>query len=247
MDARRIFHVVISILGLNFDKLSAPLSIISIYQVATLGFGFYASFYSKFMKFKKLPLDIYFIIDTIQIELLYTLQVILILRFLHKRDLQKRIFEKISHELWSKEKKSNAAEKRFIRNFLVIVFIRIVKINLASGLTESFTKKQMCPELLLASSDFLFQFYITKLIQHVKFIRQNLESGQKFGFCLRERTQILRNFKIKRDIHDRYSLDIFVTIAYNFMQLVIALYFISMRMKFHHLSKPSRELKLGDF
>jgi hypothetical protein len=250
MDTLKIFNIITSILGLNFDQLSAPRLVIVIYQVVTLGFGFHVTFFSLFQTFRMPSTSFYFFTNTIQMEVFYTLQVILVLRAIQMRIFQKTIFGKIS-QLWSEEKKSNEAEKRFIRNFLFIVLIRIMKFVMATGPTKSFAMKQLFPELLIASSDFLFQFYVTKLTQHVKFIRHRLESirelGRQLGFCLGERQQILQNFQIKRDIQKRYSLELFVTIGYNFLQLVICFYFICMRVKFNLLTDPARELSFGSF
>lgn len=240
MGVRKVFLIISNCLGLNFSEKFAPLAVVVFYQIISLGYGFYSSFYKKSVEFGKLTKDIYFIVDIIQGELLFTIQVAITIRAFTMRAFQKELDTKIEN-LWSHKRCSRSGEKKFIGNFFLIILIRIIKIKVATGTSIIFMLKQMFSELSISSSDFLFQLNIGKLTANLKAIRSKLLAGRRFGYCEDEREELLKNFWIKRDIQRRYSFELFATVAFNFAQLIIALYFICMRIKFNRLKTFQRQ------
>lgn len=134
---------------------------------------------------------------------------------------------------------NNELEKRFLCRVLLIVLIRLLKYawDFRNKFTLVFTSQATVTELIYTSNDFIFIYALESLIEHLKLINndaKNARSGNDLKFLKQE---ICHVFSMKRKLMKRYGLDIFITVTYNFILLVIALYWTLMRVYFNLLIK----------
>lgn len=239
MGSIKVFTYVSNILGLNFVDVSASYVFIVIFQVLALAHGFYFSFYQKFSSWHDFPKDIYFVIDTFQLEYIYLLEILFVVRALTKQKIQRRIYKSINFELTLKD---DSSERNTFLCFLLLVSPRLMKLSVAgnSGYFEYMIKPTFS-ELTMASSDLMFIFYISKLTAHLRHIRAIVERKSHSGSFSVEYRKLLANLAVKHEINQRYSLELFLTISYNFLHLIICLYYVFMRIRFNQLKRVSGE------
>jgi hypothetical protein len=182
--------------------------------------------------------DIYFIIDTFQLELLYVFHVIFVIRAIKKRKLQKQISKAIESNL---SVKNDRSEKKMFFGVLYLVLTRVLKFLVSTSAPALvYMTKAMFSELIFATSDLMFVFYISKITAHLRSIKTKLLWKSQSKVFYKEERELLRNFQIKRDIQQRYSFELLLTVSYNFLHLIVSLYYIFMRIRFNLLNSLSR-------
>ena len=98
--------------------------------------------------------------------------------------------------------------------------------------------KMMITELVLVSNDFIFVYFVSSLNSNLQGLKLKLYDNSELISMRTVHEDISRNFETKRDLHMRYSSDLFITIFYNFIQLIIDLYFTCMRIIIHSFETP---------
>lgn len=235
MAVKTCFLFISNILGLNFTNLLAPIKVIIIFQVLAVGYGFYISIYWKISHSKELTKDFYYILDTIQIEVVYVISLIFVLRAFWKRSLQGNILSKMER-ITNCLKNSRESERTFLSFVLLLISSRTLKFLLGRTIVATiYTSKSMFSELIFASSDFMFAFYVMQLR---KCLRSLIDVIQNNNCMITKdlREKLLYLFSIKKDIQSRYAFELFLSISYNFVQLIMSFYWFSMRVKFNRLS-----------
>lgn len=237
MIARKNVFFATNLLGLNFSCIAAPVLWIAIFQSFTIAFGCYLILYVRtyFFVTKLKRVSIYTLIDIFQIELFFFLQIFFTIRAFKKRLVLKDILNDI-HK--NKQAKCSKSGKVFFLNISIIILVRILKI----ASTDSFSSriymtKIMFSELVFAGSDFLFQFCIIEMTESLKEIKVKVlaaKSKQEFRELKRN---ILENFLTKRNLAKYFCVELFLTIMYNYIQLIISLYWTFMRLKFKRLGR----------
>lgn len=239
MEAKKVFTYISNILGLNFVDVPAPYAYIVIFQVCAAFQGFFMTFYWKFSMFDELPKDIYFFIDTFQLEVLYVLHLTFVVRALVKRKLQKKISDTIRFSL---NANNDASEMKMSFGILYLVLSRVLKLAVSVTVPMLiYMTKAMFSELIFATSDLMFVFYISKLTAHLKLLKLKLLRKNLTKTFENEERELLMNFQVKRDIQQRYSLELLLSVFYNFIHLIISLYYIFMRVRFNLLNSVSRK------
>lgn len=242
MKARDIIFTISNLLGLNFYVFVVPKTFIVIFQMFILSFGFYFGLYQKLLNFNTIKLNIYFFTDTLQVELFFAVQIFFLTRAIIKRKLHSKISNNIHFKMI---KSKNKSERKFLTNLLVILVVRISKfVFVKNRAGRIFMLKPVFTELVLSSSDFMFEYYVSLLTANLRYIKNQMNV---VNYATND---FLVNFWAKRDILERYSLELFVSVAYNFLQLIIALYYICMRFKFNFFNtitgmKANKEIQIS--
>lgn len=233
MITTKIFRLVVNLLGLDYSFIFAPVAIMIVYQCTNLGFEFYLIFYDKIVRIGAYKKDVFSLLYIFQVEVLYVLQIVFIVRALCLRKLQGKIFQAVkpvSNEF------SPSEHRRFLRNVLIILTVRFLKMSSQNGSKSLiFLTKTLFSELVFASSDFMFEFYMLNLVRHLKEIKLKMENMKQDEDIEQFKKQLLENFWIKRNIQKRYSMELLSTVIYNFFHLIISLYWVFMRAKFNRL------------
>lgn len=239
MSESKIFLILTNIFSLNFSRFVLPVFFVAILQVFLLIYGFYMliylnlAFYVENMK----HVTIYTIMNIFQVEVFYVLQVIYMLRALTRKKLTKEILDSIFLMNINRKK----IERKFIANFAIIVLVRILKI--LSSFSSFYMIKMMFAEITMATSDFVFEFYTSALIENCKEIKEKLKLAKDKKRIDEIRRKILQNFHLKRKINKRLSVELFMSITYNYFQVIVSFYWFFMRIKFDRLNNLHGEHK----
>lgn len=126
--------------------------------------------------------------------------------------------------------------KLFIR-LLVLLLVRAIKLSIGPTFTNySYALCTMLPELITSMSDFLFAFYVEVLAIKIAKFNTNLRALEMDLDVMKEveaKMKFLHD--IARGICKVYSSRLILTIWFNFIQLVISLFWIFIRIAFNHL------------
>lgn len=87
------------------------------------------------------------------------------------------------------------------------------------------------PEIAFAASGFMFSYLISLLVEDLKKVKAIIKTRNG----LMSIKNVLANLKLNGDVQKRYTTELLISIVYNFVQLVISIYFISMRIIFNQL------------
>lgn len=234
MFAQLLLFFILNIFGLDLSIRVASKELIVISQLFMISFGFYFNIYKKILSFNTIKKDIYFLSDTVQVDVLYTLQLVFVVRSLLNYKLQASISKSLSFKV---------QQRYLIKYFsclIILIIVRVLKFHFVSSPEgREFMMKSTFAELTLSISDFQFEFYISLLIENLRDIKKSLKFDQTNDESLRifnkTRQAVLHNFSVKKNIQRRYSLEVMMTVVYNFLQLLIALYYIFMRAQYHYL------------
>lgn len=153
--------------------------------------------------------------------------------------------KKISHCLKVSEKllKNNKVavrlcQLRLLSRLLVLIVVRGLKLSQSYGFVNiAYALCTMFPELVISMSDYAFAFYVEILTLDIKkfnsWLMMNTISSKNMK-SIEEKLEKFHN--LSREITAIYSSRLIVTILFNFVQLVIALYWIFIRIWFNYMN-----------
>lgn len=232
MLTRKLFSSLSEYLGVNFtSELGFKIFFVfafhfSVILYTTIGWEFSEIRY-RIELFQNI--SIFSFIHLFQHDVFHLLHFIIIFRAFQNRKIQQRI-SNITSSLSSSED-----DFKFLANVSVLFLAQIIKFAFTRTSWRIWHLKLTLALLVLASNDFMFLHFISSMrkdlqrIKHQFFSKTNTMSIKKF------REKIFQNLQFKRDLQRRYSTDLFITVFYNFVQLIVALYFFCMRIMFNHM------------
>lgn len=127
---------------------------------------------------------------------------------------------------------------RLIVRLVILLITRGAKLYLSPHfINVAYCLCTMMPELNASLSDFAFAFYVDSLTSEIKNFNNDLSLIEMNFKTMKEIETKLESFnQTSRGICKLYSKRLMLTIFFNFIQLVIALYWIFIRIAFNHLS-----------
>lgn len=234
MLARKLFLISSELFGVNFRKqFGVKVSFILIFHLSLIIHNFY--YYVNIRFEKKRSVSIFTIISLFQSEVLVILHFVLSFRAFLKQEKQKEISEKIYVKFKVSDSKIDV---KFLLQAVLIVFVRILKIIMSGPVWFTQNIKMISSELVLVSNDFMFVYFVSSLNSNLKNLKSKISDGATKASEREIYQEIFSTFETKRDLDARYSTDLFMTIFYNFVQLIIDLYFSCMRIIFNNFAAP---------
>ena len=230
MLTRKLFFYLSEFLGVNFrSKFGFKVVFILFVHVAFTVDNF------QFIKGYRLQghtaVTIYTLISYFQNETFIFIQVWISVRAFLKRKSKGDIFKAIHSDMKVSDTKSDT---KFLLQVGFLVLVRVLKTIMISNPWKTATMEMMVPELALASNDFMFVYFVSSLKVNLKNLKLELLRKQENS----SRTfydGVFHNLQTKRDLEVLYSTEMFLTIFYNFLQLVIALYFACLKIVFKYI------------
>lgn len=152
--------------------------------------------------------------------------------------------ENIDKILYSVSRKTNSYLKNliwcFIRNCNFMIILKVFRIYLlrADWYNVLFACSIFIPELICYANDYLFIFFINLLTNKIKKLNKSLSSRttiSKSGLLKLKKTS-LKIIEISQKINAFYSKSLCCTIFYNFVSLVLCLYWLFTRIVYNHLN-----------
>ncbi|KAL7017415.1 hypothetical protein ACKWTF_010368 [Chironomus riparius] len=238
MIVRKIFCGLTNCLGLCFHDIKVSLISIFVVQILINIFNILAIFYVPFYKSKRSWYrrhGIYSVIEIYQSIFPYIIQTFLIAKSYLMRNQQKFLSEKLKPKFTQKIGK---CEKNFLIRVLVIILIRITKFIWGRSKTSIiFNSHTTFPELIYSSNDLMFVYYVELLIEYLEYINYKIQMMRTKNDMKIIKREIYEVFVLKRKILERYSMDIFITISFHFLVLIISFYWVIMRLLFNLLKR----------
>lgn len=127
---------------------------------------------------------------------------------------------------------------KLVSRLVVLLVTRGVKLYVGPHFVNTaYALCTMMPELNASLSDFAFAFYVESLTHEINHFNQDLRLSVMDLKKVKEvEKQLEKLQQTSHDICELFSKRLMLTIFFNFIQLVIALYWIFIRIAFNHLS-----------
>lgn len=178
--------------------------------------------------------DIYIIIDRFHKELFIAIQIYFFYRIY--RYSTQRFYENLSkYFIWRFDSKS---QKRLHQRLIIIICVRFIKFVLYFKRAMLNSLITLSAEISLATSDFIFCLFIENLYKRLEILKYqvvNKINPRKFH------KKLINHVEIERKIFKRFSVELFITITYNYFQLIDCSYWIFVRITHKRLRDPVGE------
>jgi len=129
---------------------------------------------------------------------------------------------------------------KLIGRLLILVVVRSIKIYIALDVSPvqrnvAYALCTMLPELVSSMSDFLFVLFIELLTGKIRKFNKNLISSSSSCVVIVQAAREMAQFhETSLHISRYYAPRLLATITFNFLQVVISLYWIFVRVAFNH-------------
>lgn len=236
MKVYKIFCIVSNCLGLNFYDFKAPILLFLFFQCFAQSVDIFTVFYYPYFMGPESWYSghgIYSVTQIYQSILPFIIQNFFVIKAFLMRNRQKYLSEKLRPNFTQIIGK---CEKNFLYRVFFISFVRTVKFLWSPEEHSAiFNSHTAFPELIYSSNDLMFVYYVDLLIEYLDFIncKAQMVRTQKDMVIIKRR--ICEIFYLKRKILERYSIDIFITVTYNFILTIISFYWVIMRLIFRDL------------
>lgn len=176
--------------------------------------------------------NIYMATNVYQMWLPFLIQNLLIFRTFKRRKKQEKIWMELRPKF---TQKADICEKRFLIRVLIIFIIRMLKLSFVNGPHYFvFNMQTFFSELIYSSNDLMFVYYVELMIEYLDYIDRRIDMMRSYKELRAIRREILDVFRVKRKIEKIYSINILITLSYNFGLNIISFYWILMRLIFNH-------------
>lgn len=194
----------------------------------------YSSFYFPIANKWFIGRGVYNVLGIFQTSFPFFIQNFLIIRAYLMKKTQQEIVNDLKFEFNLKTKK---CEKNFLFCVIFIVIVRFLKYSLTSNISYLiFNTQSAFPELIFSCNDLMFVFYLELITESLENLSRKVIAIKSNNQLKIMQRKICKIFQIKRKIVHRYSVDLLVTITFNFILTIISFYWLIMRLIFNHLS-----------
>lgn len=234
MNAHKIFLITTNCMGINFGELSiSPKIIIAVSILTHIWEIFIIIIFPFFLERETLSHFVFVTIAYFQEQVPYFIQILILFRAFQMRELQSKLSRclkvKFTQQLYRNE-------KRFLWRVLLIIVVRIVKFSMGQKRSYLFYNTRVTIfEIINTSNDLMFVYYVEMLSEYLEYIDLKIQMMRSHGSFFQIQRDLINVFWLKRDVEKRYSMDLFLTISYNFILNIISFYWVMARIIFNHL------------
>lgn len=230
---KKFFNYLTYYLGINFCEPEKHYKTFVCVQLLIQSYSILTVFFlPKLASVKILTHGIYALAGLFQYMLPYFVQNFLIVRaFLNKKQQNNLRFEKFCGF------DNGERERNFLFRVLVIILIRIVKYiwGYKSRYATVFTSQTNFSELTYSANDLMFVYHLEALTRYLELVDESATMARSHADVKQIKQEICEIFIMKKKLMNRYGLDIFITTVYNFVLLIISMYWVLMRVYFNLL------------
>jgi hypothetical protein len=237
MGVHRIFLFITYLLGVNFYygqkiKIKFILSLIVMNVV-----NVYTVLYYPISEKWFIGRGIYNILGIYQTVVPFFVQNFIIIRSYIKRQIQHQILKELKNDFLLETEKY---QKKFLMRLLAIVIVRLLKYSMSHHISYLvFNTQTAFPELIYSCNDLMFVYYLELMIEYFENISRRIFPLKSEDDLKYLRHKICKIFLLKRKIMHRYSIDLIVTITFNFILTIITFYWLLMRLIYNHMFEVS--------
>lgn len=127
----------------------------------------------------------------------------------------------------------------FFKNILILILSKAVKLCLMDdNFKLQYAAATIIPEIICSANVFLFVFHVQLISNQLKALNSYLKSISKINYQkLKQIKKISLNFlQSSNQINYCFSTTLLLSITFDFISLVISLYWLFVRIAFHHLT-----------
>lgn len=234
MNAQKIFLITTNCMGINFGELSiSPKIIIAVSILTHIWEIFIIIIFPFFLERETLSHFVFVTIAYFQEQVPYFIQILILFRAFQMRELQSKLSRCLKVKFTQKLYRN---EKRFLWRVLLIIVVRIVKFSMGQKRSYLFYNTRVTIfEIINTSNDLMFVYYVEMLSEYLEYIDLKIQMMRSHGSFFQIQRDLINVFWLKRDVEKRYSMDLFLTISYNFILNIISFYWVMARIIFNHL------------
>lgn len=233
MLIKKLLKVITNCLGINFYDFNLSTKVIFVIQMLIQIINIYLLFVLPFLIVPSTYHGIFILHWILQTIFPLFLQGFVVFRSFKMRNLQKEIAARLT----SRSKQNGTkCEGNFLKRITFVIIVRIIKHLMDIRIVNMRHQTQHAiAELIYASNDFMFAYFVEQLTEHVDHINRKLLVAQTMNDVRKVKNDIFEVLIIKRQILKRYSADLFATISVNFYFFVLSFYWVISRLVFGHL------------
>lgn len=207
-----------------------------IVQITLVSIGIFSTIMHKYIFYSNnqsaLKMNIFFVVDIFQNEMFILLQIYIYYCVYKKRS--DGFFEKLfKYFKWRILEKSQKRLKLYIS---IIVGTRFIRFILYFPSASFVVLAVASAEIVLSMSDLLFVVLLENLIERQKILQHRVLKRIKVENI---DTKIFEMIRMERKILKRFSYELYVTILYNYFQMIVCLYWFFMRISHRRLRSGS--------
>lgn len=224
MSVHTIFVVITNLFGLNFYERKVSLAFVLFLHLVGSFFAAFHILYSSYINNAKLK-GIYIFADFVQLGIPFLIKNYFLYQAIRMANFDLKFDEKVKKIYEPSLVKKN--EKKFLIYLLSNVLLTAGKVILSRGYNGfMYNSCQIFSAMVCALSDFLVVFHMRCLSDHIKFVTHKK---------INDKEEIYEIIEIKRLIHKRFDTNLFLTISSYFLLMIIALFWIFIRIAFGFL------------
>jgi hypothetical protein len=225
MRVHTIYTVITNLFGLNFFEQKVSVSFVFLLHFLGSFFTAFHICYASYINNAKLK-GIYVFADFVQLGIPFLIKNFVMYQAMQLKAFDLQFDEKIRKTYQASQVKKNE------RNFLIYLSACIVMSAIRAVLSSTFNSImynscQFVSATINASNDFIFVLQMKCLSDHLKFV-----TSEKWN----DKEEIYKIMEIKYLIHKRFSTILVLNISSYFLSMIIALFWIFIRIAFKFLN-----------
>lgn len=224
MSVHIVYTVITNLFGLNFFEQKVSLAFVLFLHLLGNFFILFHLCFASYINNMKLK-GIYVFADFVQLGIPFLIKNFIMYQAIRMRAFDFEFNEKVKKVYETSIVKKN--EKNFLIYLSASLFMTVIK----SGLSPTFSSImynscQIASATIDAASDFIFVFQMKCLSDHLKFVTCKNWNNKE---------EIYKIIEIKNLIHKRFSTILVLSISSYFLLMIIALFWIFIRIAFKFL------------
>ena len=224
MSVHTLFIVITNLFGLNFYEQKVSLALVLFLHFVGSFFAAFHILYSSYINNTKFK-GIYIFADFVQLGIPFLIKNYFLYQAIRMANYDLKFNEKVKKIYDPLLVKKN--EKKFLIYFLTNVVLTASKLILSRGFNGfMYGLCQVFSALVCSLSDFLVVFHMRCLSDYIKFVTHKKTNNKE---------EIYEIIEIKRLVHKRFDRNLFLTISSYFLLMIIALFWIFIRIAFGFL------------
>jgi hypothetical protein len=232
MNFENIFHIILNLFALKVYNFRVNIYFVIFFQCCINFFTVFIIFF-KYNPFKS-KIIFFNLINYYQILAPAIVQYFVTFRAVKMRKIQMSVEKDLQLKFLY-----NECEKNFVIRFFVVVSIRLLKILTAFGNYQyaEFHMQVMFPEIIYASNELLFVYYVELLTDYLEYINYKVKFMRSKKDLKEIRNFISKIFQTKNKIQKRFSIDVLTSLCYTFFLVIIAFYWVLIRIIYNQLKR----------
>jgi hypothetical protein len=231
MAVQCLFTVVTNLVGLNFYEQKVPLGVVMLFQLFLIVTTVVNIYYAAIINNPKNK-AIFVFIDFIQLGIPLIIRIHTMVRAARLKDVDGKLAEMEGATYHPSIVRRNQKIYFILLLFAFLMFL--IKTFMGKGFNaDVYNSSHFTTTILNAAGDLVYVYHMMCLKDHVKLMKTSQRNFHK---------EIFKILDIRRRVERRFSLELACTVSVYFIYIIVALYWIFIRIAFGYLKNIKGEL-----